>query len=320
MNFFQISFSQFWYWVALLFLLCSLTVSSSAIALSQTDPPSKMIWITGGQFWMGNEAFADAKPMHSVTIDGFWIDPTEVTNAQFRRFVEAIHYQTYAEASHDGLPAGSFVFSPLAGIDRPMSWWAFIPGANWQHPTGEESNLIDRDTHPVVQVNWYDAQAYCQWAGKRLPTEAEWEFAARGGHDRQEETLLVKHQWQINIWQGHFPHQDTTEDGFHGTAPVASFASNDYGLYDVSGNVWEWIADWYRSDYYQTSPSHNPLGVTEVESFDPYEPGVAKRVQRGGSFLCSKGFCSRYRLGSRGQGEPASAASHIGFRCAKSAS
>jgi sulfatase modifying factor 1 len=305
----RISFS--WIQIGLIAICLIFTFFPNA-ALSQ---PDDMVWIPGGRFDMGHEAFADAKPIHPVELDSFWIDATEVTNAQFRNFVKATHYQTYAEASHDGLPAGSFVFSPLAGIDRPMSWWIFIKGANWQHPTGAESKIDD--SHPVVQVNWYDAQAYCQWAGKRLPTEAEWEFAAR---DRTDTTLIANHQWQANIWQGQFPHQDKTEDGFHGTAPVASFAPNNYGLYDLAGNVWEWIADWYRPDYYQASPLHNPLGSTETESFDPYEPGVAKRVQRGGSFLCSKNFCSRYRLGSRGQGEPKSAASHVGFRCARSAS
>jgi formylglycine-generating enzyme required for sulfatase activity len=293
-----------------------------------------MAWIPGGWFWMGDNEFPDALPEHLVYVDGFWMDTREVTNAEFARFVQATGYKTVAEQPIDpaevpGVPPemlkpGSIVFSPPPGpvpLDNHFQWWSFVPGANWRHPEGPDSTVEGRAQHPVVHVAWHDAVAYAKWAGKRLPTEAEWELAARGGLDRAHycwgNSLREGGRWRSNIWQGNFPNHNSEADGFRRTAPVGSFPPNGYGLYDVSGNVWEWCSDWYRPDYYLTSPQQNPAGPDS--SFDPQEPGTPKRVQRGGSFMCADQYCKRYVPGARGKGEPRSAAGHIGFRCAKTA-
>jgi formylglycine-generating enzyme len=307
--------------------------------LNATAPPSEappdMAWIAGGWFWMGDNHFQDARPEHLVEVDGFWIDKHEVTNAQFEKFVEATGYQTVAELPLDPsefphvpaeeLKAGSIVFRPPPGevpLEDHLQWWSYVPGANWRHPEGPDSDVTEREQHPVVHIAWTDASAYAAWAGKRLPTEAEWELAARGRLDRElycwGHELRPKNRWQSNIWQGNFPNENTASDGFRTTAPVGSFAANGYGLFDMSGNVWEWCSDWYRPDYYERSPAKNPAGPET--SFDPFEPNLPKRVQRGGSFMCSDMYCTRYVPGARGKGEPKSAAGHIGFRCAKSAS
>jgi formylglycine-generating enzyme required for sulfatase activity len=287
-----------------------------------------MVWIPAGKFWMGSEdaVFADARPVHEVELDGFWMDKTEVSNAQFARFVEETGYVTYAEGSHDGLKPGSFTFKGPSGpvpMDNPYKWWVYEEGLNWRHPEGPGSTIEGREQHPVVHVCWHDAVAYAKWAGKRLPTEAEWEYAARGGLDRKRycwgDELKPGGKWQANVWQGRFPYENTAEDGFKGTAPVASFPANGYGLHDMSGNVWEWCADWYRPDYYLESPSKNPQGPAAVTSYDPNEPQTPKRVQRGGSFMCSDLYCIRYLPAGRGKGEPNSAAIHVGFRCVRSA-
>jgi formylglycine-generating enzyme required for sulfatase activity len=319
---------------AVLCLLVAGFVFTVIVPFSAT--PEGMVWIPGGEFLMGepDPIFPDAKPVHKVYVDGFWMDRTEVTNAQFARFVEATGYVTVAERPPDPkefptvppekLVPGSIVFSPPhkeVSLDQPLSWWRYVPGADWRHPEGPDSNLEGREHHPVVQVGWYDAQAYSKWAGKRLATEAEWEYAARGGLKQKRycwgDELLPGGKWQANIWQGDFPRKNTKEDGFEKTAPVGSFPANGYGLFDMSGNVWEWCADWYRPDYYAGSPARNPQGPDS--SFDPNEPNLPKRVQRGGSFLCSDSYCVRYHPGARGKGEPGSAASHIGFRCVRSA-
>jgi sulfatase modifying factor 1 len=309
--------------------------------MGREPAPSGMIRIPGGEFWMGcdDSATPDARPFHRVRLSSFWIDRTEVTNQQFARFVRATGYVTVAErkpdprdfpsAPPDSLVPGSLVFTPPGGkvsLTSVYGWWRYQPGANWRHPEGPGSDLKGRENHPVVHVAWEDAAAYARWAGQRLPTEAEWEFAARGGLDRQRygwgNTLKPGGKWPANIWQGHFPDQNRAEDGFRGTAPVASFPANGYGLYDMSGNVWEWCADWYRPDTYQAlaaanSVSRNPKGPKS--SFDPREPGIAKRVQRGGSFLCCDQYCSRYIVGARGKGAVDSGTSHVGFRCVRSA-
>ena len=302
------------------------------------DSYGGMVWVPAGKFWMGADEeevyFPDAHPRHEVELDGFWIDRTEVTNAQFARFVRATGYVTIAERQPspvefpdvppERLKPFSLVFAPPpkdVRVQNDLDWWNVVPGACWRHPEGPGDNLIGREQHPVVHVCWHDAAAYCKWAGKRLPTEAEWEYAARGGLDRKPfcwgDELLPAGKWQANIWQGAFPYDNTKMDGFDRTAPVASFPPNGYGLYDMAGNVWEWCADWYQDDYYQASPRRNPLGP--ASSYDPREPNLPKRVQRGGSFLCSDTFCSRYRPAGRGKGEVNSAASHIGFRCVRSA-
>ncbi|MBI1917545.1 MAG: formylglycine-generating enzyme family protein [Planctomycetes bacterium] len=299
-----------------------------------------MVWIPGGTFFMGESherSFGDARPVHEVELDGFWMDATEVTNAQFARFVTETGYVTVAEqqpdprdfpdVSREELVPFSAKFVPPSRetpIRTLREWWQPVPGACWHAPEGAASSVKGRENHPVVHVCWEDAVAYAKWAGKRLPTEAEWEYAARGGLDRKRyvwgDELKPGGKWQANIWQGDFPYQDTKEDGFHGTAPVASFPPNGFGLYDMAGNVWEWCADWYRPDYYANSPKKNPPGP--ASSYDASEVGVnpylPKRVQRGGSFLCSDVYCIRYLPGGRGKGEVKSSMPHVGFRCVAS--
>jgi formylglycine-generating enzyme required for sulfatase activity len=281
----------------------------------------------------------DARPIHRVYVDGFWMDATDVTNEEFARFVKATGYVTIAEhaPTHEEFPtappenliAGSVVYSPTphqVELNNYLQWWSYIPGADWRHPEGPESDIKGRDKYPVVQVGYDDAAAYAKWAGKRLPTEAEWEFAARGGITGKRfvwsDQLKPGGKWQANTFQGEFPVQgkDSGADGFKGIAPVAMYRPNHYGLYDMAGNVWQWCSDWYRPDYYETLKAangiaHNPTGP--AESFDPEEPDQKKRAQRGGSFLCTDQYCSRYVLGSRGKGETSSGANHLGFRCVK---
>lgn len=299
-----------------------------------------MVWIPPGEFWMGTEeaAMIDARPVHRVFVDGFWMDRTEVTNAQFRKFVEATGYETVAERPLDpkdfpGVPPealvpGSIVFAPPPGevpLGNHLAWWRYVPGADWRHPEGPDSSLAGREQHPVVHVAWEDALAYCEWADKRLPTEAEFERAARGGLDRKRyawgDELKPKGAWQANTFQGHFPDRNAAEDGHGGTAPVGSYPTNGFGLHDLAGNVWEWCADWYRPDTYAKRAQdgaavRNPKGPDS--SLDPAEPGTPKRVQRGGSYLCSDQYCTRYVPGGRGKGAIDSGTTHVGFRCVKS--
>jgi formylglycine-generating enzyme required for sulfatase activity len=306
------------------------------------NPATAMIAIPAGDFWMGSEQadMEDARPVHRVHVDAFSMDRTEVTNDQFARFVAATRYVTVAERKPDAkefpdakpedLVPGSVVFTPPSHpvkLTDAYVWWRYVKGASWKHPEGPASNIATRGSHPVVHVAWEDAAAYAKWAGKRLPTEAEFEYAARGGLDRQPYVWGAEFKpggkFQANTFQGHFPDTNSAEDGYTGTAPVASFPPNKYGLYDMAGNVWEWCADWYRADYY-TQIAHagavvrNPQGP--ADSSDPDEPGVAKRVQKGGSFLCTDQYCTRYMPGSRGKGEPGTGTNHVGFRCVRSAS
>lgn len=300
-------------------------------------PPDGMVWIPGGTFQMGSDdrRFPEAQPIHTVTVHGFWMDRTEVTNEQFERFVQATHYVTIAERVPDprqfpdappeklkDLKPFSSVFTP-PGPDDParniLDWWKPVNGADWRHPQGPASSILGKEKHPVVQIAWVDAKAYADWAAKRLPTEAEWEFAARGGLEGK------KYPWgdewrpggkiMANTWQGDFPRENTMEDGFRTTAPVGSFPPNGYGLYDMAGNAWEWCADWYRADYFEHSPRDNPQGPDS--GLDPLEPGAQKRVQKGGSFLCAESYCARFQVGARHSGEIESPADHLGFRCVK---
>jgi formylglycine-generating enzyme required for sulfatase activity len=337
-------------------LLAGLAIAGFAAAFAVTwfvnaPPPSPpgMVWVPGGEFTMGTDstgAWPDERPAHRVRVDGFWIDQTEVTNAQFRAFVESTGYVTTAEKPIDadavlrqlkpGTPRppaerllpGSLVFHMTVGpVDlRDYSrWWTWTPGACWKHPEGPGSSIDGKDEHPVVHVSWDDAVAYAKWAGKRLPTEAEWEFAARGGLDNKpyawgDDPPGAGGKWQANIWQGDFPWRNTAADGFAGTAPVKSYPPNGYGLYDMAGNAWEWCADWYQLDLYQqragTGVIVNPTGPASPS--EAVWPNVPRRVQKGGSFLCSDEYCSRYRPSARHGGPPDTGMSHVGFRCVKS--
>lgn len=321
--------------------------SSASTATTQKTSYVGMIQIPGGTFAMGgdnSQARPDEYPKHTVRVDGFWMDATEVTNAQFAQFVKATGYVTTAEQKPDweemrkqlppGTPrppdnvlvASSLVFkapSHAVSLDDYSQWWQWTPGADWRHPDGPGSSTAGKENYPVVQVSWDDAVAYAQWAGKRLPTEAEWEWAARGGQKNAiypwGNEAVDAGKPKANSWQGHFPNQNTKRDGFYSTAPVKSFVPNGYGLYDMAGNVWEWCSDWYRSDYYQNlaknGTADNPKGPSQ--SYDPDEPTVPKRVQRGGSFLCNDGYCSSYRSAARMKSSPDTGLSHAGFRCVK---
>ena len=305
-------------------------------AADRANAPEGMLWIPGGECWQGsdNPTMRDAQPRHRVIVDGFWMDKTAVTNEQFARFVDATKFVTVAErtpqakdfpgAPPEKLVAGSVVFSPPNGpvpLDNHLQWWSYVKGASWRHPEGPQSNLEGREQHPVLHVAWEDADAYCKWAGKRLPTEAEFEWAARGGLDNKKfswgDDLKPAGKWMANIWQGRFPYENSLEDGFRADAPVGSFPSNGYGLHDMAGNVWEWCADWYRHDYYaklaaHKQPAKNPQGPDD--SYDPSEPGVAKRVMRGGSYLCTDQYCTAYEVGARGKGAADTGTNHLGFR------
>lgn len=307
--------------------------------------PSGMVWIPGGEFTMGSDnkdSKPDEKPPHQVKIDGFWMDATPVTNRQFKEFVDATGYVTTAEKAptlaeimnqvppgtpeppSEFLVAASLVFKPSnrpIPLNNAHAWWEWKAGANWKHPLGPESTIEGKEDHPVVQVSWDDAQAYAKWAGKKLPTEAEWEFAAYGGrkdisfvwgNDKfSEETP------QANIWHGVFPYKSTKPDGYIGTTSVTTFKSNPYGLYDMSGNVWQWCSDLYHIDYYREEAkkgiSTNPTGART--SFDPQEPYATKRVHRGGSFLCHDSYCKGYRIAARMKTCPDTSLNHLGFRC-----
>jgi formylglycine-generating enzyme required for sulfatase activity len=307
-------------------------------------PPAGMVWIPAGEFVMGtadNFKNKNELPPHRVKLDGFWMDETEVTNARFREFVEATGYVTTAEKPidweelkkqfPDGTPKppddklrpGSLVFTPPPGpvpTDKAEVWWKWVNGASWRHPEGPDSTLDGRDDHPVVQVSWEDAAAFAAWAGKRLPTEAEWEYAARGGlagkrYPWGDEPASDDGPHRANIWHGTFPHLNTKADGHERTAPVKSFPPNGYGLYDTAGNVWEWCADWYRPDAYTGAPKGalNPQGPPKA--WDPADPLAPKRVTRGGSFLCHVTYCESYRTAARRGTVGDTGMSHIGFRC-----
>lgn len=334
--------------IIVLFTACSVKESGGDSATSSQEViPAGMVLIPEGSYSMGgksDQAGPDEFPKHEVKVSAFYMDETEVTNGQFKEFVEATGYKTIAERDIDweemskelpeGTPkpadsllkAGSLVFAPTDGpvnLRDYSQWWAWTTGANWRQPEGPGSSIDDRMNYPVIHVAWEDAQAYAKWAGKRLPTEAEWEWAAMGGLEDTKypwgnESVEQAHD-KANFWQGLFPFQNHEKDGFFGAAPVKSFPANGYGLYDMAGNVWEWCQDKYRFDTYgqdkRKGISDNPTGPRD--SFDPAEPTVEKYSMRGGSFLCNDSYCSGYRVSRRMKSSKDSGFSHTGFRCVK---
>jgi formylglycine-generating enzyme required for sulfatase activity len=325
------------------------SLDDSETGLTQQISYEGMVLIPAGEFEMGANgdlAFNDEYPKHKVQVSAFWMDEAEVTNAQFAEFVEATGYITVAEKPvdwaeaaktlppgtpkpHDSILApGSLVFRPTSGpvnLSQHHAWWHWVNGADWRHPQGPGSNIDGLDDHPVVHVCWDDAAAYATWAGKRLPTEAEWEWAARGGIDSETYPWGSEHPddglSKANYWEGEFPYVNAQRDGYVYTAPVKSYPPNAYGLYEMSGNVWEWCADWYHAEYYQQVESdagiRNPRGP--LESYDPAEPLMPKKVSRGGSFLCNDSYCAGYRVSSRMKASRDSGHIHTGFRCVRDA-
>jgi len=284
-----------------------------------------------------NSHYPEEAPAHQVTVDGFWMDPFTVTNEQFRRFVDATKHVTLAErppnpedypgAKPELLVPASIVFQkPRARVDlrNPYNWWGYVPGANWRHPEGPDTNLKGRSRNPVVQVAFEDAEAYASWAGKVLPTEAEWECAARGGLEGAEYSWGCEFapggKQMANTWQGEFPWQNLKTDGFEGTAPVGSFPPNAYGLYDMAGNVWEWTTDWFQSHGQvprSCCGSLNPRGGERDRSYDPRQPNIRipRKVMKGGSYLCAPNYCRRYRPAARMAQPIDTSTCHLGFRC-----
>ncbi|HEY8690112.1 MAG TPA: formylglycine-generating enzyme family protein [Chitinophagaceae bacterium] len=320
--------------------------SGNAVSYNGDTSVAGMKLIPGGTYMMGgdnNQASPDEYPKHKVTVDAFYMDATEVTNAEFKKFVNATGYITTAEKKPDWdelkktLPPGtpkppdsvlvpaSLVFkqtTEAVDLNDYSQWWAWTRGADWKHPEGPGSNIDGKENYPVVQVSWFDAMAYCKWAGKRLPTEAEWEFAARGG------LINNIYPWgnekvnegkpKANTWEGKFPYYNEKKDGYITLAPAKIFAPNGYGLYDMAGNVWEWCSDWYDINYYKSfanTASLNPQGP--AKSLDPEDPYTQKRVLRGGSFLCNDSYCSGYRVARRMKSSPDTGLEHTGFRCVK---
>lgn len=313
--------------------------------MTSDSPPTAthtgMVRIEGGRFRMGSEAFyPEERPVQTVEVGGFWIDPTPVTNAQYAEFVAETGYITVAErpldpADYPGAPLenlvpGAMVFYPTTrpvNLNDYSNWWRWVPGAAWNHPTGPDSTLDGLADHPVVHVSYEDAEAYATWAGKTLPSEAEWEFAARGGLDGAVFTWGDDHfpdgRPMANTWQGEFPWQNLLHDGYQRTSPVGSFPPNGYGLYDMAGNVWEWTSDWYvarRPD--QTAkaccgPPVNPRTTSITESYDPLQPHIRipRKVLKGGSHLCAPNYCLRYRPAARQPQMIDTGMSHLGFRC-----
>ena len=310
-------------------------------AASDSSRHAGMVWIPGGTFRMGSDShYAEEAPAHSVRVDAFWIDRTPVTNRQFREFVKATGYVTSAEIAPDprdypgALPnmlrPGSLVFNPPKQPVDDMrdwsQWWAFKFGANWRRPSGPHSSLSGLNDHPVVHVAYSDALAYAKWAGKDLPTEAEWEFAARGGLDGSEfawgDDFTPGGKQMANTWQGAFPNENRKLDGYDRTSPVTAFPPNGYGVYDMIGNVWEWTGDWFSARHTADTPKaccipENPRGGREAASYDACNPSVRipRKVVKGGSHLCAPNYCRRYRPAARHAQPIDTGMSHVGFRC-----
>ena len=317
------------------------TLDDRRTAASEDHPPAdpSLIWIAGGRFMMGSDKhYPEEAPAHLVAVDGFWIDQHPVTNEQFARFVHETGYVTLAErvpqaedypgAKPELLFAGSVVFrKPKTHVDlgNCYNWWAYVRGANWRHPEGPRSTLKGKAKHPVVHVAYQDAFAYAAWAGKELPTEAEWEFAARGGLDGAEfswgDVLTPGGSMMANTWQGDFPYSNLALDGYEGTSPIGAFPPNGYGLVDMIGNVWEWTSDWYESSHRLQSSccsgARNPAGGEREESYDPHTPElkIPRKVTKGGSHLCAPNYCRRYRPAARMAQPVDTSTCHLGFRC-----
>jgi formylglycine-generating enzyme required for sulfatase activity len=275
-----------------------------------------------------DEAYREEGPAHVVTVDGFWIDTHEVTNAQFAKFVKETGYVTVAErvpnpdeipgAPPEMLKPGSATFTPPSQGENITSWWSYTPGANWKHPEGPDSSIKNKDHYPVVHIAFEDAQSYATWAGRALPTEAQYELAARSRKDKEKyawggDEVVPEGKHMANTWQGFFPVQNTEEDGYEGIAPVGCFDANDYGAYDLIGNVWEWTGNWYVPAH-KPEDNDNPKGPAQDESYDKNNAGFAVRVIKGGSFLCSPNYCMRYRPSARHAQDTGLGSNHIGFR------
>lgn len=327
-------------------------MSTNSVAMSTPaelgfsgSPFPAMVWIPGGTFRMGSDRhYPEEAPVHHVRVDGFWMDRYPVTNERFARFVKATGYRTYAEippnpddypgALPEMLYAGSLVFvQPPGPVDLSDfgHWWRYLRGADWRHPRGPGSSIEGLERHPVVHVTFADAEAYAKWAGLQLPTEAEWEFAARGGLDGATyawgEELTPEGRHMANTWQGEFPWRQECEDGYERTSPVGAFPANGYGLHDMIGNVWEWTTDWYRAKHESKHERkgaqqgccapNNPLGPRMEESYDPCQPAIKipRKVLKGGSHLCAPNYCRRYRPAARFPEPIDTSTSHVGFRC-----
>ncbi|MBA1345593.1 formylglycine-generating enzyme family protein [Rhizobium sp. WYCCWR 11146] len=299
-----------------------------------------MVLIPGGTFRMGSDThYPEEAPSHRVTVDDFWMDRVPVTNGEFKQFVKATGYVTIAEQVPDArdypgalphmLYAGSLVFQRASGpvdLRNPNNWWAFVKGASWRHPLGLSSGLFKKENHPVVQIAHTDALAYAEWAGKELPTEAEWEYAACGGLENAEfawgDEFTPAGRHMANTWQGEFPHQNLAADGYERTCPVNAFPPNGYGLLSMIGNTWEWTSDWYTSEHPADAPKaccipENPRGGRELDSYDPRQPEIRipRKVLKGGSHLCAPNYCRRYRPAARYPQPIDTSTSHVGFRC-----
>jgi len=314
------------------------TTPTSLQSAPGAAPAATMVWIPAGTFLMGSDHhYPEEAPAHSVSVGGFWMDRFAVTNADFQRFVEATGHVTLAErpANPDDYPGAkpemlvpsSVMFKKAGGpvdLRNHYNWWVYVPGADWRHPRGPASNIRTLMNHPVVHVAYQDAEAYAKWAGKELPTEAEWEFAARGGLEGADFAwggeFTPNGKSMANTWQGEFPWQNLCEDGYEWTAPIGSFPPNGYGLHEMTGNVWEWTTDWYQ-DHGKIQKTcctiDNPRGGSAEQSYDPNAPNVRipRKVMKGGSYLCAPNYCRRYRPAARMPQAIDTSTCHLGFRC-----
>jgi len=302
---------------------------SAAVCAELSGHEDDMVWLEGGKFSMGSSDFyPEEGPIKDIEVEGFWIDKHEVTNAQFGEFVQATNYKTVAEQqlNPDDFPSipidqlipGSVVFIMPTKITQGGSltdWWRFVPGANWREPNGPGSDIKGKENYPATHVSFEDARAYAKWRGRELPTEAQWEYAARGGLENKKfawgDEFKPDERWRANTWQGIFPAFNEGDDGHLATAPAGCFSANDFGIHDMIGNVWEWVGDWYY-------PGHQDVNTdTILTGYDPRQPGVPVKVIKGGSYLCAKNFCMRYRPSARHAQEANLSAAHIGFRTVK---